>query len=363
MQLRLTLPAAAALLLSPSVQADKIYRVDGTTVSNVTITAETLEGVNYKDEKRKEGSVPADLVLSVEFSSKPQLVDSADAAIAEEAYGDAQVDLLNFLEGMEQAPRKHPWSRAYALYRLIEVCEVLGESAQVARFADQLAEVEGNSRYLPFAQLKKAQALFDSGDSAGSISSLTDLQSTIDGKGLGDRWRTEHELAKVLFDANLKGASRMSKLEGLVSKSVGYATVNNRAKVALGESMLLAGQIKEAEKVFRDVVSDPKGDGRTLAGAYSGLGDALFAQGEPNKDSDVGQNQLREARVAFMRVVVSYKNQLAYVPKAMFYAGRCFQLLADDEFADEKADKLYKKLIRTFDGTRWANEARAFRPK
>ena len=64
-----------------------------------------------------------------------------------------------------------------------------------------------------------------------------------------------------------------------------------------------------------------------------------------------------------MRVVVSYKNQLAYVPKAMFYAGRCFQLLADDEFADEKADKLYKKLIRTFDGTRWANEARAFRPK
>lgn len=363
MELRTLLPAFAALLVCPSARADKINRVDGTTVSDVTITAETLEGVQYKDDKRKEGSVPSDLILSVEYSAKPPLVDSADTAIAEEAYRDAQTDLLNFVDGLQEAPRKFPWSRGYALFRLIEVCEVLGEPAQVARFADRLAEVEPNSRYLPMAQLKKAQALFDAGDGAKALEALASLQATIDGKGLGDRWRTEHELAKSLFDTSLKGAARISKLESLVSKTVGYATVNNRAKVALGESLLLAGKIPEAEKLFREIVADPKGDDRTLAGAYSGLGDALFAQGEPRKDTEAGQQMLREARLAFMRVVVSYKNQLVYVPKAMFYAGRCFQHLQDDEFAEEKADKLYVKLIRTFDGTRWANEARSFRKK
>jgi TolA-binding protein len=61
-----------------------------------------------------------------------------------------------------------------------------------------------------------------------------------------------------------------------------------------------------------------------------------------------------------MRVTVLYKDQASYAPKAMFYAGRCFNLLGGEE-DDERANKLYARVMRQYPGTVWADEARNFR--
>ena len=367
MHLRPFLALLAACAVCPEARADKIHKMDGSTLSDVTIVAERLGGVEYKDANRRDAKVPADEVLAVEYASKPQLVDQADTAIRDEAYPDARDDLQSFLD--QEMPRKFPWSRGYALYRLIEVNEVLGELDEVAKVADRLAKEEPDSRYLPMALLKKAQALADSGQAPKATEALLELKGAIDAHSLGQLWQLEHELAAASFDANLKGEARIKRFKDIAARAGSLTAVRNRANAALGESLLLAGKPDEAEKVFRPIVQDPKGDSRTLASAYSGLGDCLYLQGEGRASTAEGKKQLEEALVHYMRVVVMHKNQVAYVPRAMFYAGRCLQLAATDaepdvvDEANGRADKLYVKLIRNFPSSRWASEARGFRPK
>ena len=61
-----------------------------------------------------------------------------------------------------------------------------------------------------------------------------------------------------------------------------------------------------------------------------------------------------------MRVVVNYRDQTRYVPKAMFYAGRCFNILGG-EGADDRANKPYARLGRDYPGSYWADQAKNFR--
>jgi hypothetical protein len=63
-----------------------------------------------------------------------------------------------------------------------------------------------------------------------------------------------------------------------------------------------------------------------------------------------------------MRVVVVYKDQVRYVPKAMFWAGRVFDE-STDEVDKEKAQKLYAKVAREYQGTKWGDEAKGFRKR
>jgi len=61
-----------------------------------------------------------------------------------------------------------------------------------------------------------------------------------------------------------------------------------------------------------------------------------------------------------MRVVIVYKNELRYAPRAMFYAGRVYDALGEPEDL-ARAQELYIKVRRSFPGSRWAKEARGFK--
>lgn len=357
----LTTALAAALTSGGSLLADTIYKTDGSTIADVSVQREGLTQVTYRADK-KEGSVESDDVLFIEFTTKPQLVDRADTAIDEDRLLDAQANLEDFLEGVqEEAPKKFPWSRAYALYRLLEVHEILGQPDKLVAVADRLGHLEPDSRYVPLAAMKRAQALFDAGKAKDALASLEAFDQTIQAKGLGDRWKLEKELATIRFDATLADKLRLERLEDVSARAgVEYPVVRNRAEVAIGETLLAAKKVVEAEEILRDVTEDPKADSRTLAAAYTGLGDCLWARGEPNAKEESGKALLEQASMAYMRVVVVYKNELAYVPKAMFFAGRCFQLVGAED-AEEKAGKLYGRLMRTFPESRWSQEARGFR--
>ena len=70
-------------------------------------------------------------------------------------------------------------------------------------------------------------------------------------------------------------------------------------------------------------------------------------------------SRIRPSALAFMRVVILYRDQTRYLSGALYWAGRSFDLIGDDESAD-RAQRLYRKVIRNHKGTRWEQEARAF---
>lgn len=364
MRIRTLLPALlAAPALCATAAADTIYLTDGRTLSDLTIRVEGLVQIQYRGENRKDATVASDSVLFVEFSGKPRLLDRGDAAFDEDSVLDALADYENYVSGLEKPSRKHPWARAYGLSRTIDVHEIMGNHAQVIVAADHLLDLEPDCRYVPYAVFQKARAQYDSGKGASALKTLAAFDKIVQQKQLSARWSIASDLGKVLLDDSLKGSQREQQLKALSARAgVDYPVERNRAEVALGEALFNAKKRAEAQKVFQAVTDDPKADARTLAGAYTGLGVCLYEKGAPRAAEESGKQFLREAQLHFMRVVVSYKNEYRYVPQAMFFAGRCFQLI-EGETTNEDATKLFTKVIRDYKGSSWAQEARGFRDK
>jgi hypothetical protein len=218
-----------------------------------------------------------------------------------------------------------------------------------------------DSRYVPYAYLARAEAqrLSDKGPQA--IATLAEFRALIDAKGLARRWSLEVDLGTVLSDSGLKGQAKRDRLIEIGSAAGNeYPTVRNRAQVAEGESYL-EGQTKDfdaARKVFLRIAENPRADRATLAGAYTGLGDCLFQQAvdQQKAKADPAAN-LEAALESYLRVVVIYKEQARYVPKAMFYAGRVFEFRGDDE-CKGYARLMYRRVLQRYGESTWAGEAR-----
>jgi tetratricopeptide (TPR) repeat protein len=344
--------------------ADRIFTADGSTIDDVTIVSEGLDEVEYKPSSgRNKKTIGSHEVLSIVFEKMPPQLDAAEAAIGDELYLDAVNDLEEFLSRFaDKPPRTYPWAVPYAMFRLVEVYEVAGEYAQVVTAADRVLANAADSRYAILAHLSKIEALNLLGD-AGTLKSAVDAFSAfVADKSLPARWRLEAELRGVLFDPALKGSKRRDKLNDVVSAAGKDApVVKNRAMVAIGESYLAERNVSEAEKTFEKILADPKADDFTMAGAHTGIGDCLYQRAEKKKsEGEDASEDFKQATLAYMRVAVVYSDQLQYVPKALFYAGRSFQEMGDNE-NERRAQQVYSKLIRSYPGSKSAKEAKAFR--
>jgi hypothetical protein len=353
-----------ATTLIGGAAADTIIKVDGSQESNCTVVSESLTEVVYKEEgKSAKKKVAAENVLRVEFSRFPDQVDRAEMAVADDQIPDAVADLEEFVAGVVESGkpnRKHPWSGPYAMARLIELNTTMGRWDEVVKAADTLISKAADSRYVPGAYLAKAEALGQQDKSKDAGKVLDDFMELIRSKGLSDGLGLECQLAQIVLDPALKGRSKRDRLAALSGEAgSSFPVVRNRADVAEAESHLESKAYGAAEELFGRVISDPKADERTLAGAYAGLGDCLFQrsgkEGAGTKDA-----VLRRALLAYLRVVVVYRDQTRYVPRAMFYAGRVFDQFEDDASKDH-AQKMYRAVRRTYPGSKWAEEAKGFR--
>jgi TolA-binding protein len=212
-----------------------------------------------------------------------------------------------------------------------------------------------DSRYAPLAFVAKAQALVDRDDKAAAKGVATQLGSYLQDKGLAGRWELEQRYWAAVTSGET-GKKLQDALAAVSSAAGEYPSVYAQAEVAIAESLLAGGKADEAEKIFRSVSNAAQATSRTMAAAWTGLGDCLW--GKADKASGDDKNALlREAITAYMRPVVMYPNQGAYVARAAFYAGRSFQMIGGDESRD-RARRLYREVIFKFPGTRWDREAR-----
>ena len=359
----LSLLPISLLLASPSL-ADRIFKTDGSTLDEVTIVSEGLDEVEYKPAKgRNKKTIGSHEVLSIVFEKMPPQLDSASAAIDNELYLDAVNDLQEFLDRFaSKPPRTYPWAVPYAMYRLVEVHQITGDYASVVESADRLLEAHPDSRYAILSHLTKIEALNFMGEDAALKSAVDAFTGFVAAKSLPARWRLEAELRGVLFDRTLKGSKRRDKLNDVVAAAGKESPiVKNRAMVAIGESFLNERKLGDAERTFSKVLADPKADAYTLAGAHTGLGDCLYQKAEKKKsEGEDAKEDFKKAVLEYMRVVVVYGNELQYVPKAMFYAGRSFQEMEDAE-SERRAQQIYSKLVRTYPNSKSAKEAKSFR--
>jgi len=354
--------AIAPVAIAPAASADTIHLTDGTSIEDCQIAEETYEVVEYRASGRKQ-SIATDKVLRIEYDKRPAPVDRAESAAADEQPHDAIADLETYVQGLLESGKRerYSWAPAYAMYRLIELKRVVGELPAAEAAADRLIELVPRSRFVPLAYLAKADVQNDQGQGAKALSTIAQLEALIQKSNLSRRWALECELSKVLYDAQLSGKKKRDKLAE-VSGRAGreYPTVRNRADVAEAETHLEAKSFGEAEKIFQRICDDPKANPGTLAAAFTGLGDCLFQRAFGMPSGSEQSKLYRESLLAFMRVVVVYKDQTRYVPKAMLLAGRIFDQSAD-EISKEHAQKLYRTVIRVYGGTPWAQEARGFR--
>ncbi len=354
---------ATLLFAALPATADTIHLLDGKSLDEVTVVAETFKEITYKDASKRK-TVKTDDVLRVEFSAKSTLVDRADTAADEGQLFDAIADLETYVDGQIASGKKprYAWEPAYAMHRLIQLNSMVGDAQHLIEAADKLIANAPDSRFAPEAFLAKAKTQFLTGDSSGANKTLKDFLNMIQGKQLSQRWSLEHKLASAQYDSALKGQKLRDKLKSISSQAGGaFPKVKNAAEVAIAESLVEAKKLDEAEPIFTRITDNPKASAETLAAAYTGLGDCLFKRATQSS-GEAREKLLVEAKLAYMRVVVVYKDQVRYVPKAMFWAGRVFDE-SEDEGDKERAQKLYAKVMREYQGNEWADEAKGFRKR
>ncbi|HED65728.1 MAG TPA: hypothetical protein ENJ09_09260 [Planctomycetes bacterium] len=348
----------SALLLAPvSANADSITKTDGTVLSGVTVVNEGLDAVTYK-EGRASKSVPAGEVASVEFDAYPEDVDEALGYLAE---GDA-VTALQVLEGYVDAQvrksseRRYKWAPAFAAHMTIVLHQRLFDLQGMKSAADRLIENYPKSRYLPEAYLALARAEAWLGDSGAAMATLDRLAELVASEGLSEHWSREVALEKVALDPEQTGPAKRAALADVAKAASGDPVVWAQARVAEGESYLTEAEAapapkakdlrEKARRVFEDVIAKDGAGEEALAGAYAGLGDCMFFEGADADDEAI----LKQAVTSYLRVVLSYPNQGQYVPKALFYAMRCFDLMGDRS----RTRDMRRALLSLYGGTSWA---------
>lgn len=360
---RLTAACAVLALGALPAVCDTIYLTDGSTLDDVSVIDETLLQVVYREKGRStEKTVSPDDVLRITYRRMPAMLDEGNSFIAD---GDLGSGLANFedwiasIQSGENTKDRQSWAPAYAMRRVLDINMTVGDLEGVIQAADVLIEKQPGSRHVPGAFLAKAEAQRLLGQNDKARRTITQFRDLIDTKTLSDLWRLEAELADVLNDTTLSGTARRDKLITIATTAGSkYPVVANRARVAEGESYI-TGDNREFDKargVFQAIADDPQADDATLAGAYTGLGDCYFQQAANKvKRGEDATSELRAALLNYLRVVVVYEDQTRYVAKALFYAGRVFELMEGDD-AQASASKMYRALVTRYPASEWAQK-------
>ncbi len=366
--IRNTRIALGAVLLTAGAGpglADTIHLTDGTTIEDVTVEEETLSEVAYKEGSRR-STVASDQVQSVEFQRMPTEVDEA-LGFAQERDLLAALDTLDaYVDAQLEKPsaRRFKWAPAFAAWKTVELRLELADLAGTTSSAQRLIKGFDSSRYIPAAYLAKASAELQGGDAPAARSTLTRLAEVVDAEGLSRRWDLECRLALIQAGEGKSGEAKREELGQIAGEARStFPMVASRARVAEGETYLAEAEAtndatsskalrEKARDVFQAIVDESKADDEGLAGAHAGLGDCLFYFGADADDADL----LRQAALHYLRVATRFKKEGRFVPRSLFYAMRCFDLMQDRR----RRNDMKRELVALYPDSAWAREAERY---
>ena len=359
--------AALCVLSCPSARADTIHLVDGSSLQDVELVAERLDGVLYRRKGRSiEERVEAERVLSVERERLPAPIEEGERLVERGAIqeGIAQLERVAASPAGAGSRDGQDWAVAHALERALRLQIAQGEYASAIETADLLLAKAPQSRHVPAALLGKAGAQRALGDAVGAQATLDALRDLIAARHLAARWSLELDLARLQGYAELTAAARRERLaEIAVQAGAEWPPVRNRALLLEAESWLegQAPDFAKSSELFARILAEPIADGEVLARAHAGLGDCQLHAAEQRmaSGSDAGAD-LRKALLSYMRVVVLHPEQAELAAKCMFLAARSCDLLGDDA-SQADGRRLIAALIQRHPTSKWAARAQESR--
>jgi len=355
----LTSAAVLVFAASPAL-ADKIYLTDGSIVSDADVSAETISSVTYTvGDSRSEKEVASELVLRVEYSEVPDAFSTAEVDTENEAFESAGAGYSDYVENRGVRDRQHPWAPAAARYRLVQLYRYMNNMSGMASAVESLKTDVPDSRYIPVALVDLADQRLLNGDESGALEVIDELEAGANSAQFPQRWKLEAEVRRPFAEGRLTGEALERALAQTAKDAAAFATVKGYANVGRAESLLGRGQIDEAIEAARSVTTSSGASRSVMAKAYLLLGEGLFRKAEAQSragDPEGAKEVFREARLAYMRVVVSYPFQYGFVAPAALGAGRCFIQIKDENWGDN-AISLFRFVRRKFQGSDWATEA------
>ena len=358
-----SLSALLGLALAASASADKIYLSDGSIINDAQILTEGVKTVSYiPDGKKKSDAkeVASELVLSVEYTQMPEDIAAAQVDADDEAFAAAIAGMEVYLENVSgKGDRKFPWAPAFARYRLVELYKLGGELPSMVTSADALVAEYPESRYVPLAMVEKIDALLGMGDVEQARGAIDALKAMVTSAGLPKRWEFEADVRKILTNPTLKGEGLEKELQSIVRAAAAFPTVSNFAAVARASPSWPGASSRRPRKPCARSSGTREPSIAPSRRPTPPSASPSSRRAEAAESRDEAAAAFGEAQLAFMRVVVNYRFEYAYVAKSAFYAGRCFQEIGGEGSA-AKSRKLFTYVQRRFKENRWANEARAF---
>ncbi len=132
-----------------------------------------------------------------------------------------------------------------------------------------------------------------------------------------------------------------------------YPDVANKCRLRIGRVLLMEKKYDEAVKFCDEIIENRMdADREVVAGAYLIRGRCRMSRTNPKPKPE----DYKEALYDLLRVVVHYKDVGGPQAEAMYFAGKCFQLLGGKDSA-RHWQGLYRRLQREWPASPWTKEA------
>lgn len=313
---------------------DEIILKNGPPRIRVKILEDTWQGVKYRMGKRlMPQTVPVNNVASVRYAEQPgRWADFAEYATTKRFYSKAIIYFNKKLERLQG----EPWRGQYIFFYLGYAHLQRGDTAK------DYEEARKNFEMLKSGPYKDSRFIFQAYKGIGdSYYSENRYDEAIDAykkarkkfvamaqKAGSDPvqrycqwWAHKSEYARIRVVEETDPETAKSQYDRLASKARNFPDIVSLCRAGVGRSLIKTKQYPRAIKRFEAMIEEARNSGEdaALSGAYVGLGDCYYA----NKD-------YIRARYNYLRVIVLYFQDEQYLMQAHYFAGRCYEKLAED---------------------------------
>jgi len=281
--------------------------------------------------KKEKVSVPAGEVRKIKYSPTSLPYINGESFFRQGRYKEA---LAKFDEALK-AEAKTKWVGQYARFYRGQCLGKMAEAdkkqaaAALKAYGDLIAK-HPKSRFLPDAYLGMASVYHV----AGNHGKMGETLKKLDPAKFGSRWA----IKRKLWDATLLEAKKQYDLAqkayavlAVEAEKAKDRSLKEEALLSQGRCLLLAKKIAPGEDLLFKLGKDSP-DENTKAKAFNTLGDGFWARKEYN-----------EALFAYLRVAVLYLDEPEERPKALYWAGKCFEKRGDKTRAKEQRDELKRE--------------------
>ncbi|MEK7482864.1 MAG: hypothetical protein AABZ60_00880 [Planctomycetota bacterium] len=328
-----TIPISIFLLVfSGFSNADTIHLKRGKPIEGCKVKKETWTEVKYALKGlAAEAIVKREDIDRIDYDDIPDPFKQAEASMEIGSFEQAKDSYIKFLKEKDDFENSDVFEpKVY--YGLAKTLLILAPSAKkketdkytesAEKFYLDSAEkyfrrvAEGDNPLIGDALVGLIDSRLATQDFAGAKKAADSLRE----KKLSDYYNMMAELYQchiTYFQKDYKEAVR--KYESLA----GRARRDNKviygiALVGKGKALVAGGTPKDAQQAFEDVLTNSDNE-EALAGAYNGIGDIYRAD-----------KNHRESLLAYLHVVVLYREVHREMPKALYYAGKAFITLKDE---------------------------------